>query len=825
MRGEEMLRLIFQTVFNLSLIGTAMIAVVAAVRGLSLRKRLLQSSFFVLLWMMILLRMVTPFSVPFLSVNSFLGSYGAGWPEAQPASEADGKPSSQIQSDGVNPQGGEAQTSNTGLAGKGGLGATSGAQELKPRNDVGLPGGNTRMTAYALIPLLWLAGAALMAGAFLTVWLLTVLREKDSARISYAGWQKIKSISKTGRDIPLKLLKNSSSNQGPHVSGVFSPAIILPAPMGCEQSELTDHILLHELTHIRHFDNLKKAVAAFALCLHWFNPVFWLCWVLFLRDLECSCDEKVVRLLGAGERKNYAQSIYEFACRSQHVLLCHFSASGKTAVASRVKRILEGTQKLSFAGMLSLGTAFSLLTAGFAVTPLMRVSPAPPAESFLVYAASDGLYRTDLTADRPVKIFDGQWVSHPVLSQNGDMVMFRQGDMAPQDGPGPVGMSCYIYTFEFGRTIPLAEPVYSYCAGPYNSFVIGTTDGKLLKVSIETTRHDGAGAPEYRTEDISVWPAAVEKDPLVSIQYENLKPSPGFRYLAYNVDVKDERTDNRPEGFGPYSSGGLYVLDLETGKAAAVVNPIRATEQSFGNNPEPGPWSPDGKTLWVWDKPQSGSLSADGVGGFFYHAGTGERTECDSMMLGYDENISYSGAGTAATLGGGGREMFSGKRIDLTSDYSGEKAQFQELKSISEKGLVPAMPQLSADGKTLYFAATSRTDTDGNAQTYPLKRQLYSIQPETGEVSQITSDPNYRNENPVLLKDGAHLIFGRASAGAYDGKMEIWTIDLQSGEETRLAAWAEPDPENVWMSGKYDDYYGRGCWSGIFAVCDGTAAG
>lgn len=823
-----MLRLVFQTVFNLSLIGTAMIAVVAALRGLSLKKRLMQSSFFVLLWMMILLRMVTPFSVPFLSVNSFLAPYGAGWTGAQPASETDGKTSTPSQYDGANPQGGKAQTSNTGLVGtgKGGSGGSvSDTQDLEPGNGGALAGGNARMTAYELIPLLWLVGAALMAGVFLTVWLLTVLRERGSAQISYAGWQKIKSISKTGRDIPLKLVKNPSSNQGPYVSGVFSPAIILPAPMGCEQSELMDHILLHELTHIRYFDNLKKAVAAFALCLHWFNPVFWLCWVLFLRDLECSCDEKVVRLLGAGERKNYAQSIYEFACRSQHVLLCHFSASGKTAVAGRVKRILEGSQKLSFAGMLSLGTAFSLLTAGFAVTPLMRVSSTPPAESFMVYAASDGLYRTDLTAERPEKIFDGQWVSHPVLSQSGDMVMFRQSDMVPQDGPGPVGMSCYVYAFEFGQTLPLAEPVYSYCAGPDNTFIIGTADGKLLKVSFEPLRHDGAGAPEYRTVDISVWPEAVEKDPLVSIQYENLKPSPDFRYLAYNVDVKDERTDNRPEGFGPYSSGGLYVQDFAAAKAVTVVSPIRATEQRFGNNPEPGPWSPDGKTLWVWDKPQSGSLSADGVGGFFYHADTGKRTEIDSMMLGYDENISYSGAGPAAMLGGGGREMFSGKRVDLTSDYSGATAQFQALKSITEMGLIPAMPQLSADGKTLYFAAVSRTDTDGNAQTYPLKRQLYAVLTQTGEVSQITSDPIYRNENPVLLKDGAHLIFGRASAGAYDGKMEIWTVDLQSGEETRLAAWAEPDSENAWMSGKYDDFYGRGCWSGIFAIFDGTAAG
>lgn len=296
-------------------------------------------------------------------------------------------------------------------------------------------------------------------------------------------------------------------------------------------------------------------------------------------------------------------------------------------------------------------------------------------------------------------------------------------------------------------------------------------------------------------------------------------PSPDFHYLAYDVRVKDDRTDNRPEGFGPYYSGGLYILNCKTGKAAMVVEPIRATENWLGNDPEPGPWSPDVKTLWVWDKPQSGSLTADGVNGFFYHADTGQRTEYKSMLLAYNENISYSREGTAAMLAGAGREMFSDKSVDLVTDYSGSAAKSQEVEAIAEKGLVPAMPQLSADGSTLYFAGADRKTIGA----YPLKRQLYSLKLDPSqELRQITFDPEYRNENPILLKNQKDLIFGRANAKAYDGKMEIWMASVDGKNEIKLAEWTEPENTDQWGPERYNDYYGRGNWSSIFTIYDAT---
>lgn len=464
---------------------------------------------------------------------------------------------------------------------------------------------------------------------------------------------------------------------------------------------------------------------------------------------------------------------------------------------------------------------------------------APPVESRLAYAAADGLYVKDLTGvlsgaesgkagaepqGEPIRIYQGTGLVSPVFSQDGSRLMFRQlleQNEAEQEA-GSYRSALYVYDFETGQAVKVLDNPVSYSAGPDGSFLVSTEAGQILDVNFSPGEQSGSGeqgdpALVPKTKELQVWPEGVEKHPLVSIQYENLMPSPDFHYLAYDVRVKDDRTDNRPEGFGPYYSGGMYILNSETGEATMVVEPIRATENWLGNDPEPGSWSPDGKTLWVWDKPQSGSLTADGVNGFFYHADTGERTEYKSMLLAYNENISYSREGTAAMLAGAGREMFSDKSVDLVTDYSGSVAKSQEVEAIAEKGLVPAMPQLSADGSTLYFAGADRKTIGA----YPLKRQLYSLKLDPSqELRQITFDPEYRNENPILLKNQKDLIFGRANAKSYDGKMEIWMASVDGKNEIKLAEWTEPENTDQWGPERYNDYYGRGNWSGIFAIYD-----
>lgn len=92
----------------------------------------------------------------------------------------------------------------------------------------------------------------------------------------------------------------------PFVLGLVRPRIYFPVSL--RQAELP-YILFHEQHHIRRGDPVWRMLAYIALCLHWFNPLVWLAFVLSGRDMEMSCDEAVLKKLGPHIREEYSQSL------------------------------------------------------------------------------------------------------------------------------------------------------------------------------------------------------------------------------------------------------------------------------------------------------------------------------------------------------------------------------------------------------------------------------------------------------------------------------------------------------------------------------------
>ncbi|MCM1561822.1 MAG: hypothetical protein NC123_20165 [Butyrivibrio sp.] len=92
----------------------------------------------------------------------------------------------------------------------------------------------------------------------------------------------------------------------PFVMGMFRPRIYLPGGLGGKEQE---YIILHEKFHIRRLDHVVKPVAFVALCIHWFNPLAWLAFALFGKDMEMSCDEAVIRRMGEDVRADYSASL------------------------------------------------------------------------------------------------------------------------------------------------------------------------------------------------------------------------------------------------------------------------------------------------------------------------------------------------------------------------------------------------------------------------------------------------------------------------------------------------------------------------------------
>lgn len=125
--------------------------------------------------------------------------------------------------------------------------------------------------------------------------------------------------------------------RSPFVCGFIKPKIYLPLSLnGIERQ----YILCHEETHIKRLDYLVKPVAFFALALHWFNPIMWLCFSLMTKDMEMSCDEKVLQRTGAKEAASYSGSLLALAIPKKMPGPSPL-AFGESNVKARINNILN----------------------------------------------------------------------------------------------------------------------------------------------------------------------------------------------------------------------------------------------------------------------------------------------------------------------------------------------------------------------------------------------------------------------------------------------------------------------------------------------------
>ena len=122
----------------------------------------------------------------------------------------------------------------------------------------------------------------------------------------------------------------------PFVCGFFRPRIYLP--VGLDPTD-RKYVVLHEQAHIRRKDHLTKPLAYLALCVHWFNPVLWLAFRLFCRDVEGACDQAVIRNFDRTDTAGYAAALLHLGRRRtlpQAVPL----AFGEENAKRRVKGVL-----------------------------------------------------------------------------------------------------------------------------------------------------------------------------------------------------------------------------------------------------------------------------------------------------------------------------------------------------------------------------------------------------------------------------------------------------------------------------------------------------
>ncbi|MBQ9851881.1 MAG: M56 family metallopeptidase [Ruminiclostridium sp.] len=90
----------------------------------------------------------------------------------------------------------------------------------------------------------------------------------------------------------------------PMVCGMVRPVLAVP-----EGAELDDHVILHELLHVKYHDALQNVFWSICRALHWCNPLVHWFMDQIGNDMESLCDQRVLERLEGEERRDYGLSL------------------------------------------------------------------------------------------------------------------------------------------------------------------------------------------------------------------------------------------------------------------------------------------------------------------------------------------------------------------------------------------------------------------------------------------------------------------------------------------------------------------------------------
>ncbi len=315
MRGLQILSDLFPTVLNMSLTGGIIILIVLAAR-LLLRKAPRICSY--ALWAVVLFRLLCPISLgaPFSILRPIqLSSTGVTarttameYVETEPESDAVSRLSQE------SPRAPGAYTAYDGNH------RTLVRVNREPSDSPGTvaaPAGE--ILSGTLLSRIWLAGCLVvfLYNAF------SVLR----LRRKLVGCVHLRDNIWLADHIP-----------SPFVMGLVRPKIYLPSFLDEKEHDL---IICHEQVHIRRLDYITRLLAFFALCIHWFNPLVWIAFLISGRDMEMSCDEAVIRQQGDSLKADYSTSLLHLATRNSGLAsmpLAFFNGDTKARIHNLLHR-------------------------------------------------------------------------------------------------------------------------------------------------------------------------------------------------------------------------------------------------------------------------------------------------------------------------------------------------------------------------------------------------------------------------------------------------------------------------------------------------------
>lgn len=359
--------------WEMSLSGAVMITAVVIVRAFLLHR--LPKKTFLILWGMVMLRLVVPFTIPSVfSVYSLL-------PESRLVRQVlteDRRFDRFVE---------------------------NGSKELSV-NTQAVEGKENSIETLSVKEVIWLGGLAVCAGYFFLAYRRLYREFAMSFPVKESFTEEWLAVHKGRRNIEIR---QTDRIMAPVSYGVLHPVILFPKNTDWRDETLLSFVLEHEYVHIKRYDSFTKLFVTGIVCMHWFNPIVWLMYVLFNQDLELACDEAVLHRFGSASKSDYAHTLLCMEERkSGFVPLCnHFS---RNAMEERIVAIMK-TKKTT-----KLMTAVSaLLIIGITGTFASSASK----ETFLV---EDVLQGTDSrqTEQADIKAWKKEYEPFGITEKNGD---------------------------------------------------------------------------------------------------------------------------------------------------------------------------------------------------------------------------------------------------------------------------------------------------------------------------------------------------------------------------------------------------------------------
>ena len=184
----------------------------------------------------------------------------------------------------------------------------------------------------------------------------------------------------------------------PYTIGFCKPFIVVPADF--QESRLSEMIMRHEYSHLRRRDSAVKLLCLLAICLHYFNPLALLIFLLYTRFSENIADEAATEGYSREERKAYATALVKLSARNRQVPVVWRNnlLGDKNTMKRRVELIMNRNKKAS-----KIGTAAAILasvilsgTTAFAYTPMQTVEDMtvviPQSASFMEIDCQDNSF-------------------------------------------------------------------------------------------------------------------------------------------------------------------------------------------------------------------------------------------------------------------------------------------------------------------------------------------------------------------------------------------------------------------------------------------------